>query len=67
MPKGKKTRVGIYHPPKSGMPYLVVIVSPEGVQAVACDSKHEARILASSTAQKVSLEDARAEKIKPTL
>ena len=29
----KKTRVGIYHPPKSGMPYIVVTVSPEGVTA----------------------------------
>jgi hypothetical protein len=59
MPKRKKTKVGIYHPPKSGMPYLVVVVSPEGVQAIACDSKHEARVLASSTAQKVPVEDAR--------
>jgi hypothetical protein len=66
MAKGKKTKVGIYHPPKSGMPYLVVIVSPEGVQAIACDSKHQARVFASSTAQKVAVEDARAAKIKPT-
>ena len=42
MPKGKKTKIGIYHPPKSGMPYLVVTVSPEGVTATACNSKDEA-------------------------
>ena len=29
--KGKKTKTAVYHPPKSGMPYLVVTVSPEGV------------------------------------
>jgi len=33
MPKGKKTKTAIYHPPKAGMPYLVVTVSPEGVSA----------------------------------
>ena len=65
MPKGKKTKRHL-SPPKSGMPYLVVVVSPEGVQAIACDSKHEARILASSTVRKVAVEDARAAKIKPT-
>jgi hypothetical protein len=44
--RGKnKTKTAIYHPPKSGMPYLVVTVSPDGVTAVA--SKDEARILAS--------------------
>ena len=58
MPKGKKTKIGIYHPPKSGMPYLVVTVSPEGVTATACNSKDEARVLASTRAQKVSMQDA---------
>jgi hypothetical protein len=46
MPKNK-TKTAIYHPPKPGMPYLVVTVSPEGVMATAVDSKHEARVLAS--------------------
>ena len=42
MPKSK-TRTAIYHPPKKGMPYLVVTVSPEGaVAATAVDSKDEA-------------------------
>ena len=54
----KKYRTAIYHPPKAGMPYLVVTVSPEGVTATACESKDEARILASSKAMKVSVEDA---------
>jgi hypothetical protein len=58
MPKGKKTRTGIYHPAKSGMPYLVVTVSPEGVTATACESKNEARILASKKTMKVFIEDA---------
>lgn len=58
MPKDKKKfRTAIYHPPKAGMPYLVVTVSPEGVIAVAVDSKDEARILASKKAMKVSLQD----------
>ena len=48
MAKNKtKPRTAIYHPPKSGMPYLVVTVSPEGVTATAVESKDEARILAS--------------------
>ena len=58
MPKVKKTKTAIYHPPKSGMPYLVVTVSPEGVVATAVDSKDEARILASKKTQSVSLQDA---------
>jgi hypothetical protein len=58
MPKVKKTKTAIYHPPKSGMPYLVVTVSPEGVVATAVDSKDEARILASKKTQSVSIEDA---------
>ena len=58
MPKGKKTKVGIYHPPKSGMPYLVVTVSPDGVTATAVESKDEARVLASKKTQTVTIEEA---------
>lgn len=57
MAKGKKTKTAVYHPPKSGMPYLVVTVSPKGVTAAACDSKDEARILASKKTLKVSIEE----------
>jgi hypothetical protein len=56
--KGKKFKTAIYHPPKSGMPYLVVTVSPDGVTATAVDSKDEARILASKKTMKVSLQTA---------
>jgi hypothetical protein len=38
MPKNK-TKTAIYHPPKSGMPYLVVAVSPDGVNVTAVASK----------------------------
>ena len=55
--KGKKTETGIYHPPKPGMPYLVVTVSPEGVTATAVETKHEARILASKKSAAVVVED----------
>ena len=58
MPKNKsKPRTAIYHPPKSGMPYLVVTVSPEGVTATAVDSKDEARILASKKTLKVLVQE----------
>jgi hypothetical protein len=53
MPKDKKTRTAIYHPPKSGMPYMVVTVSPEGISATAVESKEEARVLASKKTMKV--------------
>jgi hypothetical protein len=56
--KGKKTKTAVYHPPKSGMPYLVVTVSPEGVTATACESKDEARILASKKTMTVVVEEA---------
>jgi hypothetical protein len=56
--KGKKYKTAIYHPPKSGMPYLVVTVSPEGVSATAVESKDEARILASKKTLTVQIEDA---------
>jgi hypothetical protein len=56
-----KTKTAIYHPPKKGMPYLVVTVSPEGVVATAVGSKEEARVLASKKTLKVLLEDDRAE------
>lgn len=58
MPKGKKTRTAIYHPPKSEMPYLVVTVSPEGMVATAVETKEEARILASKKTIKVSMQEA---------
>jgi hypothetical protein len=62
MPKNKqKTKTAIYHPPKKGMPYLVVTVSPEGVVAIAVESKDEARVLASKKTLRVLLEDDRAE------
>jgi hypothetical protein len=47
-----------YHPPKSGMPYLVVTVSPEGVSATAVETKEEARVLASKKTMKVDFEEA---------
>ena len=55
--KAKKTKTGIYHPPKPGMPYLVVTVSPEGVTATAVETKDEARILASKKSAAVVVED----------
>jgi len=60
MPKSKKYRTAIYHPPKSGMPYLVVTVSQEGVTATAVESKEEARVLASKKTLKVMVEDSAA-------
>ena len=57
MAKDKKTKTAIYHPPKSGMPYLVVTVSPDGVDVTAVSSKEEARILASKKTLKVSVEE----------
>jgi len=57
MAKEKKTKTAIYHPPKKGMPYMVVTVSPEGVTAIAVESKDEARILASKKTLKVLVED----------
>jgi len=56
--KGKKTKTAIYHPPKSGMPYLVVTVSPDGVVATAVETKEEARILASKKPLRVLVQDA---------
>jgi hypothetical protein len=58
MAKGNKTKTAVYHPPKSGMPYLVVTVSPDGITATACSSKEEARILASKKTMKVFFEEA---------
>ena len=57
MPKNKKTKTAIYHPPKSGMPYLVVTVSPEGVTDTAVDTKEEARVLASKKTMKVKFQE----------
>jgi hypothetical protein len=58
VPKAKKIKTAVYHPPKSGMPYLVVTVSPEGVTATACKTKDEARILASKKTTRVFIEEA---------
>lgn len=58
MAKGKKTKTAIYHPPKSGMPYLVVTVSPDGVVATAVETKEEARVLASKKTLTVLVQDA---------
>src|SRR5215468_2652168 len=58
MPKNKsKLKTAIYHPPKSGMPYLVVTVSPEGVTVVAVETKDQARILASKKTMDVAIDD----------
>jgi hypothetical protein len=62
MAKNKsKTKTAIYHPPKKGMPYLVVTVSPAGIVATAVESKDEARMLASKKTLKILVEDERAE------
>lgn len=55
--KDKKSKTAIYHPPKSGMPYLVVTISAEGISATAVDSKDEARVLASKKTLKVLVRD----------
>ena len=65
MGKGKKTKSAVYHPPKSGMPYLVVTVSPEAVSVVAVSSKEEARILASKKTLKIEMQDHTNEKALP--
>ncbi len=63
MAKNKtKAKTAIYHPPKKGMPYLVVTVSSEGVTVTAVGSKEEARILASKKTLDVEFEDARTDK-----
>jgi hypothetical protein len=54
---GKKTETTIYHPPKKGMPHLVVTVSPSGLNVMAVSLKDEARILASKKTIEVALED----------
>ena len=62
MTKSKsKTKTAIYHPPKKGMPYLVVTVAPEGVVATAVASKEEARVLASKKTLKVVFEEENAQ------
>jgi hypothetical protein len=58
-----KAKTAIYHPPKKGMPFLVVTVSPEGAVAIAVESKEEARVLASKKSLRVLLEDDRAEQL----
>ncbi len=58
MAKDKKTKTAIYHPPKSGMPYLVVTVSPDGISATAVESKESARVLASKRTLEIPVMDA---------
>ena len=53
-----KSKTAIYHPPKAGMPYLVVTVSRDGVAATAVETKQEARVLASSKSWVVDVVDA---------
>ena len=65
MAKGKKTKTAIYHPPKSGMPYLVVTVSPDGVVATAVETKEEARILAAKKTLTVLVHDATSDSNTP--
>ena len=57
-----RAKTAIYHPPKKGMPYLVVTVSQEGVSATAVNSKDEARMLASKKTLAVAIDDERAAK-----
>ena len=57
-----KTKTAIYHPPKKGMPYLVVTVSSDGVTVTAVGSKDEARILASKKTMEVQVQDATVDK-----
>jgi hypothetical protein len=52
-----KTKTAIYHPPKSGMPYLVVTISTGGVDVTAVSSKEEARILPSNKTLTVLVRD----------
>jgi hypothetical protein len=51
MGSAPKSRTAIYHPPKAGMPYLVVTVTRDGVSAVPAESKDEARALAFAKAR----------------
>ena len=57
-----RAKTAIYHPPKKGMPYLVVTVSQEGVSATAVNSKDEARMLASKKTLAVAIDDEKAAK-----
>jgi hypothetical protein len=49
-----KSRTAIYHPPKPGMPYLVVTVTPDGVSALPAPSKDEARTMALEKAREAA-------------
>ena len=65
-----KIKTAIYHPPKSGMPFVIVTVSPDGIRATAVASKHEARVIASKKTLNVEVEDATGDtllKSKPSL
>jgi hypothetical protein len=52
-----KTKTAIYHPPKAGMPYLVVTITPEGISTLAASSKGEARALALKITQEAHLQE----------
>jgi hypothetical protein len=56
--EGQENQDRHHHPPKSGMPYLVVTVGPEGVTATAVETKEEARVLASKKTMKVDFQEA---------
>ena len=57
-----RAKTAIYHPPKKGMPYLVVTVSQEGISATAVNLKDEDRMLASKKTLAVAIDDERAAK-----
>jgi len=42
-----QTEIVIYEPPKDGLPYLVVTVSPDGVSVLTAKSRTEARMMVS--------------------
>lgn len=52
-----KTKTAIYHPPKPGMPYLVVTITSEGISTLATPSKGEARALALKITQEMLLRE----------
>jgi hypothetical protein len=54
-----KTKTAIYHPPKAGMPYLVVTITSEGISTLTASSKGEARALALKIAQETHLREAK--------
>jgi hypothetical protein len=45
-----QTETVIYEPPKDGLPYLVVMLSPDGVNVLTAKSRTEARTMVSERA-----------------